>query len=134
VNTLAEKAFRLLVLEQGFKGVVNELTLIDIGKEGLKVLVIVVNRFKELKESVDYLHVGLTEALVKFNSSDAALNLLIVGILIFKVVKSEEDALIATEFLENQSSSVLIDLLSIHSLLDDISLCSDLRFLGYYCA
>lgn len=64
VYSFNQEALSLLILEQGLKTIVNEVSLMHIGYEGLKILIVVVHRFKELEETFNDLHVGLLEALI----------------------------------------------------------------------
>jgi len=64
VDRFYHESLALLVLEESLKVVVNEVALIEVSHEGLKVFVVVVNGFKEVEESFDDLHVGLTEPFI----------------------------------------------------------------------
>ncbi len=107
------QAFGFLVLKKGLKVVVDEVPLVDICNEGLKVLVVVVDGLKEVEEALDDLHVGLTEALIKLDAPNAALDLLIKLILVFKVIKAEQNLLVSFKFLQDEGARDLINLFSV---------------------
>lgn len=80
----------------------------DIGNEGLKLIVVVENRFEKLEESLDDLHVGLTETFIKFDGLDTALNLGVITFRVFQIIKGKQDAFEFLELSNDQASRVLI--------------------------
>jgi hypothetical protein len=119
-----------LVLKKILEVVVDKVSFVDISNEGLKVLEVVVDRFKEVEEALNDLHVGLTEAFIKLDTPDAALDLLIELIWGFKVFEAEQNLLVSFKFLEDKRSRALINLLSVHGLLCDVWACR-VGFLAY---
>lgn len=102
------------------EGIVDEVALVDIGDEGFEVLIVVVDRLKELEKPLNDLHVGLTEALVEFNRSNTALDATIIMVGVLQIVEPEKDALILLKLSQNQRCGVLVYLLSIYRSLHDV--------------
>lgn len=83
-----------MILKELLEAIVYEVPLMNIDHKLLELVGVVVNRFEKLEESFDDLSVGLTEGFIKFNCLHAALDSLVIGILIFKVFKIEENVLV----------------------------------------
>lgn len=64
MNAFAEQSFGLLVLKEGLEGIIDELSFVNIGHEGLEILIVVVDGFEELEEAIDDLHVRLAETFI----------------------------------------------------------------------
>ena len=86
-----------VVLEELLEVVIDEVAVVDVGHEGLEVLIVVVDGFKELEEALDDLHVGLAEALIELDGGDVLLDAAIIVVLVFKIIKAKQDGLVFLE-------------------------------------
>ena len=91
VNALNQQHLAIIVLKNILKIELNELSFVDVVEVCRHKLVVVVDRLKHVVKSFDYLQVGLFESLIKLNQSYGRLNVLIILVLLFDVVKVIED-------------------------------------------
>mmetsp|Transcript_36878 Transcript_36878/g.35602 ORF Transcript_36878/g.35602 Transcript_36878/m.35602 type:complete len:333 (-) Transcript_36878:113-1111(-) len=94
VEDLDDEAFALLVLEDAFEVVVDEVALMHVLDEALHFSVVGVDGVEELEEALDDLHVGLAEALFEVDEVDVALDLVVVVVGVLDVGQVEQDLLV----------------------------------------
>ena len=102
MNALTQQSFCLLILQEVFESVVDELALVNIGDKSLKIFIIVVDGLKKLEKTIYDLHVRFTETFIELDSFHASLNSLIERILCFEILKTEKYTLIAAKLLQDE--------------------------------